>query len=150
MARIPESDRNAFFQEVNDAAKQAIWCALATSSKDGPHVRMVHPTFEGETLWICTGTDSPKVHQLRSDPRVDVQFQVAPPDFVHLLVRGSAELIDDENEKKRVWDVMDYDLSQFWNGGPSDPGFTPLRITPQRVELSKMFGSMDKRVWRED
>ena len=150
MTRVSESDRGAFFDAVNDAAKQAVWCALATTSENGPRVRMVHPTFEGETLWICTGTDSPKVLQIKNDARIDVQFQVAPPDFVHLLVRGSAELIDDPAEKKRVRDVMDYDLSAFWSGGPTDPGFTPMRITPERVELSKMFGSTDKRVWRSD
>jgi general stress protein 26 len=109
---------------------------------------MVHPTFEGETLWFATGTSSPKIAQLHADPRVDLQFQVAPPDFVHLLVRGNAVIIDDEAEKKRVWDVIDYDLSQFWSGGPTDPEYTPVRIDPTRVELSKMFGSMDKRVWR--
>jgi general stress protein 26 len=64
------------------------------------------------------------------------------------MVRGTAELISDEAEKKRVWDVLDYDLSNFWSGGPTDPNYTAVRITPTRVELSKMFGSMDKRVWR--
>jgi hypothetical protein len=44
--------------------------------------------------------------------------------------------------------VIDYDLSQFWSGGPTDPEYLPVKITPTRVELSKMFGSMDKRVWR--
>jgi hypothetical protein len=44
--------------------------------------------------------------------------------------------------------VIDYDLSQFWRGGPEDPGYTLVRILPERIELSKMFGSVDKRVWR--
>jgi general stress protein 26 len=47
-----------------------------------------------------------------------------------------------------VWDVIDYDLSQFWSGGPDDPNYTLVRVAPERVELSKMFGSTDKRVWR--
>jgi general stress protein 26 len=76
-----------------------------------------------------------------------VQFQVAPPDFVHLMVRGRAQCVDDASEKRRVWDVIDYDLSQFWPGGPADPNYTPVRIDPERVELSKMFGSVDRRVW---
>ncbi len=109
---------------------------------------MVHPTWEGETLWFATGTTSPKMKHIQQDPRVDLQFQVAPPDFVHILVRGEAEIISDEAEKKRVWDVIDYDLSQFWAGGPTDPNYTPIRIAPTRVELSKMFGSMEQRVWR--
>jgi general stress protein 26 len=148
MARVTDSERGDFFQAVEDATKKAIWCAIATSGPDGPRVRIVHPTWEGETLWFATGTSSPKIAQLRRDPRVDVQFQVAPPDFVHVLVRGTAEIVADEAEKKRVWDVIDYDLGQFWAGGPTDPEYSPVKITPTRVELSKMFGAVDKRVWR--
>lgn len=148
MTQVAPDQKQAFFADVEAAAKQAIWCALATNAPDGPRVRMVHPTFEGDVLWLATSTDSPKARQMANDPRVDVQFQVAPPDFVHLMVRGTAELISDEAEKKRVWDVIDYDLSAFWNGGPGDPNYTAVKITPTRVELSKMFGSTDKRVWR--
>jgi general stress protein 26 len=148
MASVSDADRAAFFAELAEAAKQSVWCAIATQSKDGPRVRIVHPTWEGEVLWFATGTSSPKVAHIRQDPRVDVQFQVAPPDFVHQLVRGEAEIVTDDVEKKRVWDVIDYDLAQFWPGGPSDPNYTPVRIVPTRVELSKMFGMQDKRVWR--
>ena len=148
MADVSDSDRASFFSDVDEATKKAIWCAIATSGPNGPRVRMVHPTWEGETLWFATGTTSPKVKHIRSEPRVDVQFQVAPPDFVHLLVRGEATLVDDEAEKKRVWDVIDYDLSQFWPGGPTDPNYTPVSIAPTRVELSKMFGTVEQRIWR--
>lgn len=148
MTDVADSDRESFFAEVDEASKKAVWCALATSTPEGPRVRIVHPTWEGETLWFATDTTSPKARQMATDPRVDVQFQVAPPDFVHVMVRGRAELVSDEAEKKRVWDVIDYDLGQFWSGGPSDPSYTPVRITPTRVELSRMFGSLDKRVWR--
>ena len=148
MADVSDSERAAFFADVEEATQKAIWCAIATSSKNGPRVRMVHATWEGETLWFATGTTSPKMKQIQQDPRIDLQFQVAPPDFVHVLVRGEAEIISDEAEKKRVWDVIDYDLSQFWSGGPTDPNYTPIRIAPTRVELSKMFGSMEQRVWR--
>jgi general stress protein 26 len=148
MAKVPESERGGFFAAVEEASKKAIWCAVASVENGQPRVRMVHPTWEGETLWFATGTTSPKVRQLQSTPAIDLQFQVAPPDFVHILVRGGAEIVTDEAEKKRVWDVIDYDLSQFWSGGPTDPNYTLVQVTPQRVELSKMFGSMDKRVWR--
>jgi general stress protein 26 len=148
MSRISESERSEFFEAVEAATKTAIWSAVATAGPDGPRVRMVHPTWEGETLWFATGASSPKVGQIQADPRVDVQFQVAPPEFVHILVRGSAEIVGDGAEKKRVWDVIDYDLSQFWSGGPTDPEYCPIKITPTRVELSKMFGAVDKKVWR--
>jgi general stress protein 26 len=148
MALVSDADRTAFVADVVAATKKAIWCAIASSSPDGPRVRIVHPTWDGEILWFATGTTSPKAQQIRRDPRIDVQFQVAPPDFVHLLVRGEAKLVTDGGEKKRIWDVLDYDLTPFWPGGPTDPSYTPVRITPTRVELSKMFGSVDKRVWQ--
>jgi general stress protein 26 len=148
MAKVGEGDRQEFFGAVDAASKKSIWCALATVEAGEPRVRMVHPTWEGETLWFATGTGSPKARQITENPAVDVQYQVAPPDFVHVLVRGRAEIVTAGEEKKRVWDVIDYDLGEFWPGGPTDPNYTLVRITPQRVELSKTFGMQDKRVWR--
>jgi general stress protein 26 len=148
MARVSAEEKDGFFAAIEAASKQAIWCALATVDGAEARVRMVHPTWEGDVLWFATGTDSPKARQIAVNPSVDVQFQVAPPDFVHVMVRGKAEIIEDPAEKKRVWDVIDYDLAQFWSGGPDDPGYTLVKVHPQRVELSKMFGSVDKRVWR--
>lgn len=147
MAKVQQGERGDFFAAVDEASKKAIWCAIASVEAEEPRVRMVHPTWEGETLWFATGTPSPKVRQIQGNPAVDVQFQVAPPDFVHVLVRGQAEIVTDEAEKKRVWDVIDYDLGQFWPGGPTDPNYTLVRVTPVRVELSKMFGMQDKKVW---
>lgn len=148
MTAVAKTEEREFFQAVDAASKKAIWCALASVERGRPRVRIVHPTWEGRTLWFATGASSPKVAQLRTDPTVDVQFQVAPPDFVHVLVRGRAEVVTDPAEKKRVWDVIDYDLSQFWPGGPEDPEYAPVRISPERVELSKMFGTQDRRIWR--
>jgi general stress protein 26 len=149
MATVTKTEEKEFLAAVEAATKKAIWCALATVYRNGrPRVRMVHPTWEGSTLWFATGTGSPKHRQLERTPYVDVQFQVAPPDFVHIVARGPAEIVTDPAEKKRVWDVIDYDLSQFWRGGPEDSGYTLVRILPERIELSKLFGSVDKRVWR--
>ena len=149
MSDVAESERSEFFRTIEAAAKKAIWAAVATSSPSGPRVRMVHPSWEGDTLWFATGASSPKIAHMQSEPRVDIQYQVAPPDFIHILVRGQATIITDEAEKKRVWDVIDYDLSQFWPGGPTDPNYAPVRVDPERVELSKMFGMQDKRVWKQ-
>jgi general stress protein 26 len=147
---VAPADRAAFFADVDAASRKATWCALATVADGEPRVRMVHPTWEGETLWFATFTDSPKHRQIAARPAVDVQFQVAPPDFVHVMVRGRAEVVDDPGERARVWDVIDYDLGEFWKGGPADPTYTLIRIVPERVELSKMFGSQDRRVWRAE
>ncbi len=146
--RVGARDEDEFFRAVEAAARKAVWCALATVSGGAPRVRMVHPTFEGRMLWFATGSASAKVRQIRRNPHVDLQFQVAPPDFVHLCVRGRATLVDDPTEKKRVWDVIDYDLGQFWPGGATDPGYALVRIDPVRVELSELFGTRNRRVFR--
>ena len=148
MTAVSPADKDAFFSDVEAAAKKAIWCALATVDGNAPRVRMVHPTWEGDVLWVATGPTTPKATQIQANGEVDVQFQVAPDDFVHLMVRGTAEVLTDQATKDRVWDVMDYDLSQFWPDGPTSDAYCLVKITPQRVELSEMFGTMNKRVWR--
>ncbi len=148
MTKVSEADRSSFFADVDTACKKAIWCAVATIEGDEPRVRMVHPTWDGEVLWFATGPQSPKANQLRSNPNVDIQYQVAPPDFVHVMVRGTAELVTDQETKNRAWEAIDYDLTAFGSTGPEDANFLPIKITPTRIELSEMYGSINKRVWR--
>ena len=149
MTLITSQDKDAFFRDVEAAAKKAIWCALATVADDNePRVRMVHPTWEGDILWIATGPQTAKAREIREIGAVDIQFQVAPDDFVHLLVRGNASVLTDQEAKSRIWDVMDYDLAQFWPNGPTSPDYCVIRAEPIRVELSYMFGTLNKRVWK--
>jgi general stress protein 26 len=148
MAKVESSEEEQFFQDVEAAAKKAIWCALATIKDGEPRVRMIHPTWEGKTLWIATGPETPKAVQIRDNSAVDMQFQVAPEEFIHLLVRGQAEVLTDQATKDRMWDVMDYDLSQFFPDGPGSDDYCVIRVTPTRVELSEMFGMANKRVWQ--
>lgn len=148
MARVPESEKAGFFREVDVAARRAIWCALATVADGAPRVRLVHPTWDQDVLWLATDPRSPKALQMRADPRVEVQYQVAPPDFVHIRVRGTAEIVDDPPTRERVWNLLDYDLSDFWPVGFADPSYVPVRIDPDRVELSEMFGTRNVRIWR--
>jgi len=148
VSSISGAAADAFFADVEAASRKAIWCALATVAGTQPRVRMVHPTWDGRVLWLATGPDSPKARQMTDNPFVDVQFQVAPPDFIHIMVRGRAELCRDPVDRQRAWSVIDYDLTQFGSTGPEDPNFLPVRIVPQRVELSEMFGSRNRRVWR--
>ena len=143
-------DKDEFFKAVDAACKKAVWCAIATIEGNEPRVRMVHPTWDGDVLWFATGPESPKAKQLRQNPAVDIQYQVAPPDFIHVMVRGTAELITDAATKHHAWDAIDYDLTAFGSTGPDDPNSLPVKITPSRVELSEMFGSVNRQVWRAD
>ena len=148
MHKITDAEKAEFFADVAAASAKAVWCALATVRGDEPRVRIVHPTWEGETLWVATAPGSPKAKEIADNGAVDVQFQVAPPDFVHIMVRGTATLHSDNATRQQAWDAIDYDLSDFFPGGPTDPNYVAVKITPRRVELSEMFGSTNKRVWR--
>ena len=152
MTDVTAAEQAAFFRDVAAASAKAVWCALATVRGSGvnsePRVRIVHPTWEGEVLWVATGPVTPKARQMAKNPLVDIQFQVAPPDFVHIMVRGRAELCMDDATRLHAWDAMDYDLKDFFPGGPADPNYVAVKILPTRVELSEMFGSVNKRVWR--
>ena len=148
MQNVEDDEKDGFFGTVGEAGKKAVWCAIATVDGNEPRVRIVHPTWEDDILWFATDPQSPKAKHLRENPQVDIQYQVAPPDFIHLMVRGTAELISDQATKNHAWDAIDYDLTQFGSTGPEDPNFLPVKITPSRVELSEMFGSTKKKIWR--
>jgi len=146
---LSDADRKQLFADVDAACRKAVWAAVATVAGDEPRVRLVHPTWEGETLWFATSPKSPKAVQIAANPNIDIQYQVSPPEFVHVMVRGRAELISDDTTRRHVWEnVMDYDLKDFWQGGPTDPDYVAVKITPTRVEHSKMFGSLEKRIYR--
>jgi general stress protein 26 len=148
MTNVDRSEKVSFFEAVAAASAKATWCALATVHHRSPRVRIVHPTWQGDVLWVATSPGSPKARHIATNAEVDVQFQVAPPDFVHVCVRGRAELCNDAATRRICWNAMDYDMSAFFPGGPEDPSFVAVRIVPQRVELSLMFGTQNKRVWR--
>ncbi len=149
MTGVSAADADQFFADVSAASDKAEWAAIASvDGNNEPRVRMVHPTWEGPVLWFATSTASPKASQLRANPAIDVQFQVAAPEFIHVLVHGHCEFPEDAETRQRVWDLLTYDLAAFWPNGVTDPDYIPVRIVPDRVELSEMFGTQNKRIWR--
>ena len=145
------SDPN-FWTKVHAAASKATWAYLATSVDNRPKVRVVHPAFEGERVWIATGRGSAKARQIAKNSNVELFYQVGP-DTIHLTVTGKATFVENPAEKKRIWDakVFDYDLSQFWPEGPQSKDFGLMLITPTRVELTslpEMMTGKAPEVWR--
>ena len=139
-------------EKFREAAKKATWAYLATATGDQPKVRVVHPAFEGDKVWIATGRASAKGKHIAKNPKVELFYQ-AGPEFVHLTVTGTAKFVDDPAEKKRIWEgkVFDYDLAQFWPNGHQSPDFGLLLVTPSRIELTGMMEMMQGKkplVWR--
>lgn len=124
------------------AAGLSPWAHLATVGSDGaPDVTPVHPCWEGDTLWLMCGSTSVKARNLAANDQVALHWQVtASGDGVE--VWGTAELFEDLETKRRLWEgVFDYDLSAFAPGGPDDsPGTGFLAVTPTRAIVLKQYG----------
>jgi general stress protein 26 len=146
---MPDSE---FWKKVHATAAKATWAYLATADGNQPKVRVVHPAFEGERVWVGTGRTSPKAGHVTRNSNVELFYQIGA-DMVHLTVTGKAKFVEDLAEKKRIWDgkVFDYDLSQFWPAGPESSDFGLMLITPTRVELTslpEMITGKKPEVWR--
>jgi general stress protein 26 len=141
-----------FWHKARAVGAKATWAYLATASGEQPKVRVVHPAIEGERVWIATGRNTAKARHLAANPKVELFYQVGT-DFVHLTITGVAKFVEDAAEKKRVWNdkIFDYDLSQFWPGGPESKEFGLLLIAPSRAELTslpEMSQGKKPEVWR--
>jgi len=141
-----------FWEKVHAVATKATWAYLATAVGSQPKVRVVHPAFEGERVWVATGRGSAKARHIDKNAKVELFYQIGA-DMVHLTVTGTAKFVEDITEKKRIWNgkVFDYDLSQFWPGGPESKDFGLMLITPRRVELTslaEMTTGKKPEVWR--
>ena len=120
--------------------------------------RLDAPWMAGAAPWLssvqtekdCMATTSPKAKHLQRDPRIDLQFQVAPPDFVHLMVRGETTALSylHQYEKSRhtfrgKWlftgdrYLMDED-GFYWHQGRGDDMLKVggLWVSPSEVETA--------------
>ena len=141
-----------FWDKVHAAAAKATWAYLATANGTQPKVRVVHPAFEGERVWVATGRGSAKARQIGKNSNVELFYQIGA-EMVHLTVTGKATFVADPAEKKRIWNakIFDYDLSQFWPAGPEADDFGLMLITPARIELTslpEMTTGKKPEVWR--
>ena len=146
-------DESSFWTKVHETAAKATWAYLATANGNQPKVRVVHPAFEGERVWVATGRASAKARHIDKNGKVELFYQIGAPEMIHLIVTGNAKFVEDLAEKKRIWNgkVFDYDLAQFWPGGPESKDFGLMLITPDRVELTslpEMTTGKKPEVWR--
>jgi len=108
---------------------------LATSDGDQPIVRPVSPIIEDNmSIWVTTFCSSRKVDQIQRNPKICLAFVEQPSGDKAAVVFGEAELIPDLQEKKRVWNLATFDLSQHFSNGPESEEFCLLKIIIEKVE----------------
>ncbi|HEX6030447.1 MAG TPA: pyridoxamine 5'-phosphate oxidase family protein [Tepidiformaceae bacterium] len=145
-------------EEFQQRVSRIVWCTVATVDGRGrPRSRILHPVWDGSIGWIATGRHSFKAKHIAQNPYVSLSYWDQQHQQVYAECR--AEWEDDPAEKQRVWDMVKnapppvgYDPGLFWQGGPSDPEFGALKLTPWRVELwalPDMVQGKQPLVWRQ-
>jgi general stress protein 26 len=124
----------------NDLKKQVIelitrnrYSKLITFGLDGaPHGRIMTnlPLGKGMVIWFATGLSTNKIKDIKKNPTVSV-FVDDPDDQTYASIVGKAEIVTDNRMLKKFWQEP---FGFFFPGGPSDPDYCLLKITPKKVE----------------
>ncbi|WP_067548219.1 pyridoxamine 5'-phosphate oxidase family protein [Nocardia crassostreae] len=130
-----------FFRLTSDI----VWCTITTVAPGGrPRSRILHPIWEMDgdrpVGWIFTNPSPVKSRHLSANPLVAFSYWSPAQNVVQGEARTS--WVDDAATKKHVWDMftttpppMGYDLTAFGVTSSEDPGFTVLRLDPDRIQL---------------
>ena len=135
-------------QEFMARVSRIVWCTVSTVDRKGrPRSRILHPIWEGTTGWIATGRHTLKTKHLAKNPYVSLSYWDQQHQQVYADCR--AEWDDSMETKKRIWDLykntpppLGYDPGMIWKGGPEDPAFGILKLTPWRIELFSLGDMM--------
>lgn len=108
---------------------------LATCDGEQPRVRPVSPIVEDYmSIWVTTFSTSRKVKQIRQNPKICLAFVEQPRGDKAAVVIGEAKIVADLEEKKRVWKLATFDLSEHFPDGPECDDFCLLKIVIKRIE----------------
>jgi len=78
---------------------------------------------------LSTNTSSNKVAQIEADPRV-CAYYCAPRDSRGLTLIGDAEVVEDMEVKRALWDPQ---WEFYYPEGLEDPDFTVLALRPKKA-----------------
>ena len=107
---------------------------FATSDGDQPRVRPIASMVEDDmSVWMATSAASRKVQQIKKNPKITLAFVQQPQGEKAATIIGEAEIVEDMEQKKRVWGLAAYDPSQFWPEGPETEDYCVLKINIKKV-----------------
>ena len=79
---------------------------------------------EDDSLWFFMSRSGDPVADIGADPTVNVAY-ANPGKDSYVSVSGSAEIVDDADRKKRLWNKMN---DAWFPGGPTDPDVALVRV----------------------
>ena len=115
--------------------KASLFAFLATCDSGQPRVRPMAPIVEDDmSVWVATSAKSRKVEQVKKNPKISLAFVEQPQGDKAATIIGEAEIVEDMEQKKRVWGLAAYDPLQFWPDGPETKDYCILKINIKKVE----------------
>ncbi len=139
--------RNSIIMAAKEIIKSAGYCALITLDGKGlPNARTMDPfPPEGNfVIWFGTNKKSRKVKEIKGNPNVTLYY-AEPGGDGYVVIKGTAEIIDDKNEKEKRW-------KKEWEAFYPDRNklYVLIKVTPTDMDvLSYKHGIIgDKLTWR--
>ena len=84
--------------------------------------------FDGDN-WFFSYRDSGKVAEIEADPTVELAY-IATDRGTWVSVEGQAEVIEDDDRKRELWED---DLDDWFQGGPDDDRIVLLKVRAERI-----------------
>jgi general stress protein 26 len=155
------TDFSEIAADFDDRVQRIGFAIVATvDSSTRPRSRVLQPVWETDGAdpvgWLITSGKSPKVRHLRNNSHLSISYW--DPAHEMVFVEATARVIEDPDEKRRVWDlfaagegVYGYDPHRFFPDGPSNPDYCCVRVTPSRIELSALAdraARRPRRIWQ--
>ena len=125
-------------QELKEEAwshlKDTQFVMFATKEDDQPRVRPITLIHFEDRLWVTTTTQSAKIKQIKSNPKVEFCWleQREGDQDIYLRVAGNAVIIDDMDSKKKIAEFVDF--FSYYFKSVDDPNYTLIEIVPEEVE----------------
>lgn len=120
-------------KSVVDLISRNRYAKLITFGQDGaPRARIMTnlPLGKDMAIWFATGLSTSKIQDIKKNPNVSV-FIDDPNDQTNASIIGKAEIVTDDRLRKKFWREP---FGFFFPGGPSDPDYCLIKITPKKVE----------------
>ncbi|MGP4018291.1 pyridoxamine 5'-phosphate oxidase family protein [Saccharopolyspora sp. 5N708] len=124
-----------------------------------PRARVLLPVWEtvnGRPVgWLAAYKTPVKTAHLSNNPHTTYSYWSPRQNAV--FVDSTSTWAEDEESKLHAWDVyvkggppgVGYDPIRYWRGGPGDPEYGVIRISPWRVQLVR-GSDLHSTIWRLD
>ena len=84
--------------------------------------------YDGDS-WFFSYRDARKIQEIEADPSVELAY-VATEKGTWVSVEGRAEVVEDEERKRALWER---DLEMWFKEGPDDPDVVLVKVSAERI-----------------